>query len=129
MSPCDKSAVKNTVKVPPPVPSKPKQVGLSGTFPGKSASAAQHTGSLSGLPQSNTSHLPSKQDAPPAATVHPFSPDSSGAKDLHKPQTLTASSIYSMYTQQPTAVQGALNRAQNRNSFVSGEPILFSDLT
>ncbi|KAI7805287.1 putative apoptosis-stimulating of p53 protein 2, partial [Triplophysa rosa] len=120
------SAVKNTVKVPPPVPSKPKQAGLSGTFPGKSASSAQHTASLSGLPQRNTSPLPSKQEAPPAATVHPFSPDSPGAKDLRKPQTLTASSIYSMYTQQPTVVQRALNRSQNHNSFISvyGKPVI-----
>lgn len=128
MSPFNKSAVKNTVKVPPPVPSKPKQAVLSGTLNGKSASSAQHTASLSGLPQGNTSLLPCIQDAPPAATVHPFSPDSSGAKDLRKPQTLTASSIYSMYTQQPTVVQRALNRSQNPNNFISGEPVSFSDL-
>ncbi|XP_056616847.1 apoptosis-stimulating of p53 protein 2a [Triplophysa dalaica] len=120
------SAVKNTVKVPPPVPSKPKQAVLSGSLPGKSASSAQHTASLSGLPQGNTSLLPCIQDAPPAATVHPFSPDSSGAKDLRKPQTLTASSIYSMYTQQPTVVQRALNRSQNPNNFISvyGKPVI-----
>ncbi|XP_073729017.1 apoptosis-stimulating of p53 protein 2a isoform X1 [Misgurnus anguillicaudatus] len=130
----DQSAVKNTIKVPPPVPSKPKQSNLFGTFPGKSTSSTQHnhTGSLSGLPQGNTLPPPSKQEPPLAATVHPFSPDPPGAKDLHKPQTVTTSSIYSMYTQQPATAktqqqnaQGALNRAQNRNNFISvyGKPV------
>uniref|UniRef100_A0AAR2LFN5 Tumor protein p53 binding protein, 2a n=1 Tax=Pygocentrus nattereri TaxID=42514 RepID=A0AAR2LFN5_PYGNA len=136
-------AVKNTVKVPPPVPSKPRQVNLpsggqigygkpgliTGTFPGKSKPASQ---------QHNTLPLPSKQEAPPAATVRPFTPEPPGAKDpsgqpFHKPQTLAASSIYSMYTKQPTpgkglqqGVQGALNRSQTRNNFISvyGKPVI-----
>ncbi|XP_050981979.1 apoptosis-stimulating of p53 protein 2a [Labeo rohita] len=136
------SPVKNPVKVPPPVPTKPKQPNLpsgaqmgygkmaisAGTFPGKSKSSAQQppTGSQSG----NTLPLPSKLETPPAATVHPFSPDPPGAKDsggqvLHKPQMLTTSSIYSMYTQ-PQGMQGALSRSQNRGSnFVSvyGKPV------
>uniref|UniRef100_A0A8B9R885 Tumor protein p53 binding protein, 2a n=1 Tax=Astyanax mexicanus TaxID=7994 RepID=A0A8B9R885_ASTMX len=141
------TAVKNTVKIPPPVPSKPRQVNLpsgaqigysktglnTGTFPGKSKPANQQQ------PGSNTLPLPSKQEAPPAATVRPFTPEPPGAKDaaaghsFQKPQTLAASSIYSMYTKQPTPgkpypqmVQGALNRSQTRNNFISvyGKPVI-----
>uniref|UniRef100_A0A8B9JNS0 Tumor protein p53 binding protein, 2a n=1 Tax=Astyanax mexicanus TaxID=7994 RepID=A0A8B9JNS0_ASTMX len=153
------TAVKNTVKIPPPVPSKPRQVNLpsgaqigysktglnTGTFPGKSKPANQQQ---PGAPharvplppvQSNTLPLPSKQEAPPAATVRPFTPEPPGAKDaaaghsFQKPQTLAASSIYSMYTKQPTPgkpypqmVQGALNRSQTRNNFISvyGKPVI-----
>lgn len=154
MSPYTQNAIKNTVKVPPPVPTKPKQANLpsggqmgygktavnAGTFPGKSKSSAQQppTGSQSALSQGGTLPLPSKLEAPPAATVHPFSPDPPGAKDsggqiLHKPQMVTTSSIYSMYTQQSTAgkaqqqsIQGALGRAQTRSSnFISGESACF----
>ncbi|XP_026135063.1 apoptosis-stimulating of p53 protein 2-like isoform X1 [Carassius auratus] len=140
VSPYTQSAVKNTVKVPPPVPTKPKQANLpsggqmgygkapsAGTFPGKSKPSAQQlpTGSQSG------STLPSKQEAPPAATVFPFSLEPPGAKDsgqvLHKPQMLATSSIYSMYTQ-PHGVQGTLSRPQTQNrgsSFISvyGKPV------
>ncbi|XDV50998.1 hypothetical protein PO909_019957, partial [Leuciscus waleckii] len=127
-----RSAVKNTVKVPPPVPSKPKQAGLpktglnAGTFPGKSKSTQQPpTGSQHALPQGSTLPLPSKPEAPPAATVHPFSPDPPGAKDvLLKPQMLATSSIYSMYTQQ--SATGAPARVQTRGSnFISvyGKPV------
>ncbi|XP_066518391.1 apoptosis-stimulating of p53 protein 2a isoform X2 [Hoplias malabaricus] len=150
------SAVKHIVKVPPPVPSKPSKVNLpsggqigygkpplnTGTFPGKSKPASQQqlTGAHSRGPpsQSNTLPLPSKQEAPPAATVRPFTPEPPGTKDtggqlFHKPQTLAASSIYSMYTKQTTlgkglqaGVQGALSRAQTRNTFVSmyGKPVI-----
>uniref|UniRef100_A0A4W5JQ55 Tumor protein p53 binding protein, 2a n=1 Tax=Hucho hucho TaxID=62062 RepID=A0A4W5JQ55_9TELE len=142
------SAAKPPVKVPPPVASKPKapsgapygKPGLNtGTFP-KAKPPSQHQQSQGGpqahvsLPpsQSQTLPLPSKQDPPPAATVRPFTPEL--PKDLIKPQTLAASSIYSMYTQQPTpgkpfppAMQGALNRSQSRgNGFVSvyGKPVI-----
>ncbi|XP_056100887.1 apoptosis-stimulating of p53 protein 2a [Rhinichthys klamathensis goyatoka] len=126
------SAVKNTVKVPPPVPSKPKQASLpktglnAGTFPGKSKPSPQPpTGSQHALAQGSTLPLPSKPEAPPAATVHPFTPDPPGAKEvLLKPQMLATSSIYSMYTQQ--SVTGALGRAQTRSSnFISvyGKPV------
>uniref|UniRef100_A0A8C7TNR9 Tumor protein p53 binding protein, 2a n=1 Tax=Oncorhynchus mykiss TaxID=8022 RepID=A0A8C7TNR9_ONCMY len=142
------SAAKPPVKVPPPVASKPKapsgapygKPGFNtGTFP-KAKPPSQHQQSQGGpqahvsLPpsQSQTLPLPSKQDPPPAATVRPFTPEL--PKDLIKPQTLTASSIYSMYTQQPTpgkpfppALQGALNRSQSRgNGFVSvyGKPVI-----
>ncbi|CAB1312632.1 unnamed protein product, partial [Coregonus sp. 'balchen'] len=142
------SVAKPPVKVPPPVASKPKapsgapygKQGLNtGTFP-KAKPPSQHQQSQGGpqahvsLPssQSQTLPLPSKQDPPPAATVRPFTPEL--PKDLTKPQTLAASSIYSMYTQQPTpgkpfppAIQGALNRSQSRgNGFVSvyGKPVI-----
>ncbi|XP_067276959.1 apoptosis-stimulating of p53 protein 2a isoform X2 [Pseudorasbora parva] len=134
------SAIKNTVKVPPPVPTKPKQPSLpsggqmgygktglnAGTFPGKSKSSAPQPA----LSQGNTLPLPSKLEPPPAATVHPFSPEPPGAKDpgaqiLLKPQMLTTSSIYSMYTQQG-ALTGALTRAQTRSgnfTSVYGKPV------
>ncbi|KAM9561302.1 apoptosis-stimulating of p53 protein 2-like isoform 1-T1 [Salvelinus alpinus] len=142
------SAAKPPVKVPPPVASKPKapsgapygKPGFNtGTFP-KAKPPSQHQQSQGGpqahvsLPpsQSQTLPLPSKQDPPPAATVRPFTPEL--PKDLIKPQTLAASSIYSMYTQQPTpgkpfppVLQGALNRSQSRgNGFVSvyGKPVI-----
>uniref|UniRef100_A0A8C7NCT5 Tumor protein p53 binding protein, 2a n=1 Tax=Oncorhynchus mykiss TaxID=8022 RepID=A0A8C7NCT5_ONCMY len=142
------SAPKAAVKVPPPVASKPKapscapygKPGLNtGTFPkAKPPSQQQHPQEAAKarvpLPpsQSQTLPLPSKQDPPLAATVRPFTPEL--PKDLSKPQTLAASSIYSMYTQQPTpgkpyppAIQGSLNRSQSRgNGFVSvyGKPVI-----
>ncbi|XP_035519165.1 apoptosis-stimulating of p53 protein 2a isoform X10 [Morone saxatilis] len=143
------SASKAPVKVPPPVPTKPKGPGVvpygkpglnTGTFPktkphNQQPQAAQ---GRSPLPpsQSQTLPLPSKQDTPPAATVRPFTPELPSSKDssMTKPQTLAASSIYSMYTQQPGSgkpfqpgVQGALNRSQSRtNGFVSvyGKPVI-----
>lgn len=109
----------------------------TGTFPkAKPHSSQPQTAPGHGpLPpsQSQTLPLPSKQDAPPAATVRPFTPELPSSKDnnLSKPQTLAASSIYSMYTQQPgpgkpfqPGIQGALNRAQTRNNgFISGKNI------
>ncbi|XP_034537443.1 apoptosis-stimulating of p53 protein 2a isoform X2 [Notolabrus celidotus] len=143
------SAPKPPVKVPPPVPTKPKGPGVmphtkqglnTGTFPKtKPHSQQPHVAQgRSPLPpsQSQTLPLPSKQDTPPAATVRPFTPELPSSKDssLSKPQTLAASSIYSMYTQQPgtgkpftPGVQGALNRSQNRsNGFISvyGKPVI-----
>uniref|UniRef100_A0A4W5JLT5 Tumor protein p53 binding protein, 2a n=1 Tax=Hucho hucho TaxID=62062 RepID=A0A4W5JLT5_9TELE len=127
------SVPKSAVKVPPPVASKPKasscapygKPGLNtGTFPKARVPLPPS--------QSQTLPLPSKQDPPLAATVRPFTPEL--PKDLSKPQTLAASSIYSMYTQQPTpgkpyppAIQGSLNRSQSRgNGFVSvyGKPVI-----
>ncbi|XP_070696533.1 apoptosis-stimulating of p53 protein 2a isoform X2 [Pempheris klunzingeri] len=143
------SAPKAPVKVPPPVPTKPKGPGVmpygkpglnTGTFP-KAKPHSQQPQAAQGrspLPpsQSQTLPLPSKQDTPPAATVRPFTPELPSSKDasLSKPQTLAASSIYSMYTQQPGAgkafqpgVQGVLNRSQSRsNGFISvyGKPVI-----
>uniref|UniRef100_A0A3Q1HE01 Tumor protein p53 binding protein, 2a n=1 Tax=Anabas testudineus TaxID=64144 RepID=A0A3Q1HE01_ANATE len=143
------SAPKAPVKVPPPVPTKPKGPGVvpygkpglnTGTFPKTKPHSQQPTAAQGRSPlpplQSQTLPLPSKQDTPPAATVRPFTPELPSSKEanLSKPQTLAASSIYSMYTQQPgsakpfqPSVQGALNRAQNRpNGFVSvyGKPVI-----
>uniref|UniRef100_A0A672FK59 Tumor protein p53 binding protein, 2a n=1 Tax=Salarias fasciatus TaxID=181472 RepID=A0A672FK59_SALFA len=136
-----------SVKVPPPVPTKPKGPGVvpygkpglnTGTFPktkahGQQPPAGQGRGPLPPS-QSQTLPLPSKQDTPPAATVRPFTPElPSKDANLSKPQTLAASSIYSMYTQQAGSgkpfqpIQGALNRAQTRtNGFVSvyGKPVI-----
>uniref|UniRef100_A0A1A8MX29 Tumor protein p53 binding protein, 2 n=1 Tax=Nothobranchius pienaari TaxID=704102 RepID=A0A1A8MX29_9TELE len=143
------SAPKAPVKVPPPVPSKPKgpaavpyiKPGLNtGTFPkakphSQQPPAAQGRGPLPPS-QSQTLPLPSKQDTPPAATVRPFTPELPSPKDtsMTKPQTVAASSIYSMYTQQvgsgkpfQPGIQGALNRAQTRvNGFVGvyGKPVI-----
>ncbi|XP_030011365.1 apoptosis-stimulating of p53 protein 2a isoform X2 [Sphaeramia orbicularis] len=148
------SAAKPPVKVPPPVPTKPKGPSVvpygksalnTGTFP-KAKPHSQQPQAAQGrspLPpsQSQTLPLPSKQDTPPAATVRPFTPELPSSKDasLSKPQTLAASSIYSMYTQQPGSgkafqpgVQGALNRVQNRgNGFTSvyGKPVIPSGST
>ncbi|XP_067375786.1 apoptosis-stimulating of p53 protein 2a isoform X4 [Channa argus] len=136
------SAPKAPVKVPPPVPTKPKGPGVvpygktginTGTFPKAKSHSQQPQAAQSRSPlpplQSQTLPLPSKQDTPPAATVRPFTPELPSSKDanLSKPQTLAASSIYSMYTQQSgsgkpnqSGVQGALTRAQTRtNGFVS----------
>uniref|UniRef100_A0AAY4DDS3 Tumor protein p53 binding protein, 2a n=1 Tax=Denticeps clupeoides TaxID=299321 RepID=A0AAY4DDS3_9TELE len=140
------------VKVPPPVPSKPRQVNLptggqipyvkqshsTGTFPGmvKGAGPLQ-PGTQSRIPlptQSNTLPLPSKQDTPPAATVRPFTPELPASKDnsgqtLQKPQTGAGSYIYKMYIGEGSqqGVQGTLNRSQSRsNNFVSvyGKPVI-----
>ncbi|KAI5088947.1 tumor protein p53 binding protein, 2 isoform X2 [Silurus meridionalis] len=108
-------------KVPPPVPMKPKpgQSGFpcfsTGTFPGKARPSQQQT-----------PHLPK---APmPAATVRPFSVEGSASKGptIQKPQTLAASSIYSMYTQQSSLAKGyqgqsTLTRSQPR---VYGKPVI-----
>ena len=121
---------------PPPIPSKPKLFSSSGTptfskpsystgtFPGKVRPVGGHLRAPGGL--SNHSHtlpLPNKQENPPAAAVRPYTPDPPDAPPtlLQKPQTLAASSIYSMYTQQATlgkchqpSGQGTLPRSQPR---------------
>ncbi|XP_023183375.1 apoptosis-stimulating of p53 protein 2 isoform X1 [Xiphophorus maculatus] len=143
------SAPKSAVKVPPPVPTKPKgpsvvpysKQGLNtGTFPKTKPHSQQPPATMGRSPlppsQSQTLPLPSKQDAPPAATVRPFTPELPSSKDgsLTKPSTADARSIYSMYTQQSgsgkpfqSGIQGALNRAQTRpNGFSSvyGKPVI-----
>uniref|UniRef100_A0A8P4GEG7 Tumor protein p53 binding protein, 2b n=1 Tax=Dicentrarchus labrax TaxID=13489 RepID=A0A8P4GEG7_DICLA len=128
---------------PPPVPSKPKPFSSSGpptfskhpystgTFPGKVRPVGGNLrapGVLSS--HSHTLPLPNKQESPPAAAIRPYTPDLSEAPPpvLQKPQTLAASSIYSMYTQQATpgkgyqaGGQGTLPRSQPR---VYGKPVL-----
>ncbi|XP_053291633.1 apoptosis-stimulating of p53 protein 2 isoform X1 [Pleuronectes platessa] len=141
------SAPKAPVKVPPPVPTKPKGPGVvpygkpglnTGTFPKAKPHSQQPQAAQNRTPmtpsQSQTLPLPPKQDAPPAATVRPFTPELPSSKDMSKPQTLAASSIYSMYTQQPgsakpfqPSLQGVLNRSQNRNNgftSVYGKPVI-----
>lgn len=121
---------------PPPVPTKPKPFSPSGpptfskpsystgTFPGKARPVGVHL-RAPGAPSShsNTLPLPNKQESPPAAAVRPYTPDLSDAPPpvLQKPQTLAASSIYSMYTQQATPAKGyqsgTLPRSQPRGEY------------
>ncbi|XP_064803339.1 apoptosis-stimulating of p53 protein 2-like [Oncorhynchus masou masou] len=116
-------------KVPPPIPTKPPTFGKppysTGTFPGKAKpSASLHLCAPPPI-HSHTLPLPSKQEAPPAATVRPFTPDppesTAAVPVLQKPQTVAASSIYSMYTQQPRTGGGTLTRTQPR---VYGKPVI-----
>ncbi|XP_016892961.1 apoptosis-stimulating of p53 protein 2 isoform X4 [Cynoglossus semilaevis] len=148
------AAPKAPVKVPPPVPTKPKGPGVvpygkpglnTGTFPKAKSHSQQpqvsQNRSTMTASQSQTLPLPNKQDTPPAATVRPFTPELPSSKDpsLSKPQTLAASSIYSMYTQQPGAgkpfqsnLHGVINRAQNRNNgfaSVYGKPVFPSGIS
>uniref|UniRef100_A0A1A8RXQ9 Tumor protein p53 binding protein, 2 n=1 Tax=Nothobranchius rachovii TaxID=451742 RepID=A0A1A8RXQ9_9TELE len=102
------------MSVPPPVPSKSKPsvpgpphlskpLFNTGTFPGKARPADGHLKSPEvRCRYSNTLPLPNKQESPPAAAVQPYTLDHSDepAVVMQKPQTLAASSIYSMYTQQ-----------------------------
>lgn len=149
-------------KVPPPVPSKPKQINLpyfgqtnqspsdvkpDGNPQQLSAAVASVGNKLKpagqqprvllapGAPavgQDQALAPGSKQESPPAAAVRPFTPQPS--KDallppFRKPQTVAASSIYSMYTQHQApgknfqqAVQSALTKTQSRGPhFSSGE--------
>ncbi|XP_072565535.1 apoptosis-stimulating of p53 protein 2a isoform X2 [Paramormyrops kingsleyae] len=143
---------KGVVKVPPPVPSKPKQVtlppsygkgGLSaGTFPGKARPAVQLQPSRGPPPpqQCHTLPLPPKQELPPAVAVRPFTPEpppppkEPAPSAFRKPPMAATSSIYSMYTQQSAigksfqpAGQGAVSRAPGRSSpffSVYGKPVL-----
>ncbi|CAI9601583.1 unnamed protein product [Staurois parvus] len=142
------TANKNTAKVPPPVPSKPKQINLpyysqapqsaaadtktEVTPPKPTSTYAANKQKVSvqqrlSVPSSQELPPPAKLDNPPAVAVRPFTPQS--AKDppvppFNKPQMVAASSIYSMYTKQQTpgknySVQGALSRAQTRAQFSS----------
>ncbi|KAK7901395.1 hypothetical protein WMY93_018164 [Mugilogobius chulae] len=118
----DAQSPSKPVKVPPPVPTKPKGPAVipygkpalhTGTFPKTKSHSQQQQ------PHSGPGHSP-------AATVRPFTPELPKDNRLGKPQTLDANSIYSMYTQQ-SGIQGALNRAQNRtNGFASmyGKPVI-----
>ncbi|NXL91336.1 ASPP2 protein, partial [Alectura lathami] len=170
------TANKNLTKVPPPVPTKPKQINLPyfgqashlqlsdtkldgnlqklplaiASMGGKQKPVAQQPSHPSqqiqqrisvpsvGPSSSQDQILPSsKQESPPAAAVRPFTPQPSKETSLppfRKPQTVAASSIYSMYTQQQTpgknfqqAVQSALTRAQTRAPHfpsVYGKPVM-----
>ncbi|XP_071996134.1 apoptosis-stimulating of p53 protein 2 isoform X2 [Engystomops pustulosus] len=138
---------KNVVKVPPPVPSKPKQINLP--YYGQAAPAppadskpevktpAAHK-QKGGPPQrvpvppGQETPSPAKIETPPAVAVRPFTPQpvkEPPPPPLRKPQMVAASSIYSMYTQNPGknySVQNALSRAQTRTHFPSvyGKPVI-----
>ncbi|XP_013362512.1 PREDICTED: apoptosis-stimulating of p53 protein 2 isoform X1 [Chinchilla lanigera] len=161
------AANKNMTKVPPPVPTKPKQINLP--YFGQASPSPSDTkpeGNLQPLPSAVTavSHKPKpagpqprvvlspsmpagghdhglstgpKQESPPAAAVRPFTPQppkDASLPALRKPQTVAASSIYSMYTQHPApgknfqqAVQSALTKTQPRGphfASVYGKPVL-----
>uniref|UniRef100_A0A8D0AZ52 Tumor protein p53 binding protein 2 n=1 Tax=Salvator merianae TaxID=96440 RepID=A0A8D0AZ52_SALMN len=165
---------KAVAKVPPPVPTKPKQINLpyfgqANQLPSPDVKSDSNTQKLplaiapvgnkqkpptqltppasqqaqqricvspSG-PSANADLTVPKQESPPAAAVRPFTPQQ--AKEappppFRKPQTVAASSIYSMYTKQQTpgknfqqAVQSALTRAQTRGPHfpsVYGKPVI-----
>uniref|UniRef100_A0A8C0M4L0 Tumor protein p53 binding protein 2 n=1 Tax=Canis lupus familiaris TaxID=9615 RepID=A0A8C0M4L0_CANLF len=160
------AANKNVTKVPPPVPSKPKQINLpyfgqtnqsasdtkpDGNLQQLSAAVASvgnkpKTGQqqrLMGSPgppsagQGQVLSPAGKQESPPAAAVRPFTPQPSKDTALppfRKPQTVAASSIYSMYTQHQApgknfqqAVQSALTKTHSRGphfSTVYGKPVI-----
>uniref|UniRef100_A0A8C2Z7I3 Tumor protein p53 binding protein, 2b n=1 Tax=Cyclopterus lumpus TaxID=8103 RepID=A0A8C2Z7I3_CYCLU len=107
----------NMMTAPPPVPSKPKPFSSSGP-PTFSKKPPYCTGTFPGKVHSHTLPLPNKQESPPAAAVRPYTTELSEAPPppLQKPQTLAASSIYSMYTQQGKGYQGqgTLPRSQPR---------------
>ncbi|KAM9212700.1 apoptosis-stimulating of p53 protein 2 isoform 1-T1 [Dugong dugon] len=158
---------KNGAKVPPPVPTKPKQINLPyfgqtnqspsdikpdgspqqlstavtsvGNKP-KTAGQQQRVLLSTSVPlvgQDQTLSPGPKQESPPAAAVRPFTPQPS--KDtllppFRKPQTVAASSIYSMYTQHQApgknfqqAVQSALTKTHTRGphfASVYGKPVI-----
>lgn len=156
---------KNVAKVPPPVPTKPKQINLP--YFGQTAQSSSDM-----KPDGNPQQLPiaatsmgaklkpagpqarvllspgapsggqdqvlspaSKQESPPAAAVRPFTPQPS--KDtfppaFRKPQTVAASSIYSMYTQHQVpgknfqqAVQSASTKTHPRGPHFSSGKVPF----
>ncbi|KAM5144502.1 apoptosis-stimulating of p53 protein 2 isoform 1-T1 [Callospermophilus lateralis] len=161
------TANKNVVKVPPPVPTKPKQINLPyfgqtnqspsdikpdgnpqqlptavTSMGSKPKPAGQQprvllSPSVPSVGQDQTLSPGSKQESPPAAAVRPFTPQPS--KDtllpaFRKPQTVAASSIYSMYTQHQApgknfqqAVQSALTKTHTRGphfASVYGKPVI-----
>uniref|UniRef100_A0A6I8PQM0 Tumor protein p53 binding protein 2 n=1 Tax=Ornithorhynchus anatinus TaxID=9258 RepID=A0A6I8PQM0_ORNAN len=171
------AANKNVAKVPPPVPTKPKQINLPyfgqatqmptldtkadgslqkpplsvlsvGNKPKPGGQQQNHSAQqihqrVSVPPNAPSSSQDqalapsSKQESPPAAAVRPFTPQPSKEIPLppfKKPQTVAASSIYSMYTQQQApgknfqqAVQSALTRSHTRGPHfpsVYGKPVI-----
>ncbi|XP_034043695.1 apoptosis-stimulating of p53 protein 2-like [Thalassophryne amazonica] len=119
------------MSTPPPLPSEPnpsliKPAYSTGTFPGKVRTGGGNLKALSDLSTySNTLPLPNKPDNPPAAAVRPYALDPAEAPPsvLQKPQTLTASSIYSMYTQQATL--GKSYQANGQGTLTRGPPRVY----
>ncbi|KAJ7341034.1 hypothetical protein JRQ81_004698 [Phrynocephalus forsythii] len=168
------AGTKTTAKVPPPVPTKPKQINLpyfgqgsqlpcqdmksdshvqklpltiaaigskqkppTPLTPPASQQVQQRTCVSPSGPPSNPDLALAKQESPPAAAVRPFTPQPTKEAPpplFRKPQTVAASSIYSMYTKQQTpgknfqqAVQSALTRSQTRGPHfpsVYGKPVI-----
>lgn len=143
------TANKNVTKVPPPVPSKPKQINLpyygqpplteakTELIPSKTPAGGKQKGAPHQrvpVPPSQETPPPAKIETPPAVAVRPFTPQpvkEPPPPPFRKPQMVAASSIYSMYTQHQKpgknySVHGALNRAQTRTHFPSvyGKPVI-----
>ncbi|XP_056424443.1 apoptosis-stimulating of p53 protein 2 isoform X2 [Hyla sarda] len=146
------AANKNVTKVPPPVPSKPKQINLpyygqgappppteakTEVVPSKTPAGGKQNGAPQQrvpVPSRQESPPPAKIETPPAVAVRPFTPQpvkEPPPPPFRKPQMVAASSIYSMYTQHQNpgknySVQGALSRAHTRAHFPSvyGKPVI-----
>ncbi|XP_073527953.1 apoptosis-stimulating of p53 protein 2 isoform X2 [Phyllobates terribilis] len=147
----DAQSNKNVTKVPPPVPSKPKQINLP--YYGQAAPPPPANESKTDIVPSKTKQKgtapqrvpappreetppPAKTENPPALAVRPFTPQpvkEPPPPPFRKPQTVAASSIYSMYTQHQkpgknysVSVHGALSRAQTRPHYPSvyGKPVI-----
>ncbi|CAN2387491.1 Tumor protein p53 binding protein 2 [Pristimantis euphronides] len=141
------AANKSITKVPPPVPSKPKQVNLphygqtalpppteskTEVAPSKTPAAGKQKGPSA--PPGQETPPPAKVETPPAVAVRPFTPQpvkEPPPPPFRKPQMVAASSIYSMYTQHQKpgknySVQGALSRAHTRAHYPSvyGKPVI-----
>uniref|UniRef100_A0A4W3GN35 Tumor protein p53 binding protein, 2a n=1 Tax=Callorhinchus milii TaxID=7868 RepID=A0A4W3GN35_CALMI len=114
------------VKVPPPVPSKPKQISLPYGTSGQ-LSVSENKIEVS-------SKAPPAPETIPAATVRPYPSQPSKEPPLQpfrKPKTVAT--IYNMYTQQPSlgknfqhTVPSVLTRAPMRPPFTSlyGKPVI-----
>lgn len=100
---------------PPPLAGDPPAYS-TGTFPGKARAGAQRRAPGLLFRHSSTLPLPSKQDKPPAAAVRPYTPElpEPAPPALHRPQTVAASSIYSMYTQQGAPGKSGLGTLPRR---------------
>ncbi|XP_073412496.1 apoptosis-stimulating of p53 protein 2 isoform X1 [Dendrobates tinctorius] len=147
----DAQTSKNVTKVPPPVPSKPKQINLpyygqaassppaiesKTDVPSKTPAADKQKGAAPQrvpAPPREETPPPAKTETPPALAVRPFTPQpvKEPPPPFRKPQTVAASSIYSMYTQHQKpgknySVHGALSRAQTRPHYPSvyGKPVI-----
>ncbi|XP_036309305.1 apoptosis-stimulating of p53 protein 2 isoform X1 [Pipistrellus kuhlii] len=140
----DAQAANKNGKVPPPVPSKPKQISLpyygqaSTSPPDAKPDGSPQQPPGAAAPAGSKPRPPGPPlESPPAAAVRPFTPQpakDAGLPPLRRPQTVAASSIYSMYTQQPApgksfqqAVQSALTKAQPRGPHfpsVYGKPVV-----
>ncbi|KAM9792239.1 apoptosis-stimulating of p53 protein 2-like [Neosynchiropus ocellatus] len=116
---------------PPPLPRKQSSSRppySTGTFPGRLRSGPGLPRTVGGV--NSTLPLKNKQEPPPAVAVYPFTPEPSDsfATLPKKPQTLTTSSIYSMYTQQGPGSRSAQpsQGGQTSRQPVYGKPVFSS---